>query len=34
MHSATKFLGGHGVAIGGLLIDSGGFDWGAGNFRP
>jgi len=32
MHSATKFLGGHGVAIGGLLIDSGGFDWGAGKF--
>src|SRR4029453_3338387 len=30
MHSATKFLGGHGVAIGGLLIDSGGFEWGAG----
>jgi O-acetylhomoserine (thiol)-lyase len=26
-HSATKFLGGHGVAIGGLLVDSGGFDW-------
>ncbi|MEX0960170.1 MAG: O-acetylhomoserine aminocarboxypropyltransferase [Burkholderiales bacterium] len=26
-HSATKFLGGHGVAIGGLLIDGGGFDW-------
>ncbi len=27
MHSATKFLGGHGVAIGGLLVDSGRFDW-------
>ena len=27
MHSATKFLGGHGVAIGGLLIDGGDFDW-------
>ena len=26
-HSATKFLGGHGVAIGGVLIDSGRFDW-------
>lgn len=26
-HSATKFLGGHGVAIGGLLVDGGGFDW-------
>ncbi|MDJ0947615.1 MAG: O-acetylhomoserine aminocarboxypropyltransferase [Alphaproteobacteria bacterium] len=27
MHSATKFLGGHGIAIGGVLIDSGKFDW-------
>ncbi len=27
VHSATKFLGGHGVAVGGLLIDGGGFDW-------
>ncbi len=27
MHSATKFLGGHGIAIGGLLVDSGRFDW-------
>jgi O-acetylhomoserine (thiol)-lyase len=26
-HSATKFLGGHGVAIGGVLVDSGRFDW-------
>jgi O-acetylhomoserine (thiol)-lyase len=26
-HSATKFLGGHGVAIAGVLVDSGGFDW-------
>jgi O-acetylhomoserine (thiol)-lyase len=26
-HSATKFLGGHGVAIGGLLVDGGIFDW-------
>ena len=26
-HSATKFLSGHGVVIGGLLVDSGGFDW-------
>jgi O-acetylhomoserine (thiol)-lyase len=26
-HSATKFLGGHGIAIGGLLVDSGKFDW-------
>ncbi len=27
LHSATKFLGGHGVAIGGVLIDGGTFDW-------
>ncbi|MBS0370407.1 MAG: O-acetylhomoserine aminocarboxypropyltransferase [Proteobacteria bacterium] len=27
VHSATKFLGGHGVAIGGLLVDGGNFDW-------
>jgi len=29
LHSATKFLSGHGVVIGGLLVDSGGFDWNA-----
>ena len=29
MHSATKFLGGHGVAIAGVLIDGGRFDWAA-----
>jgi O-acetylhomoserine (thiol)-lyase len=29
-HSATKFIGGHGVAIGGLLVDGGRFDWDAG----
>ncbi|MGE5169928.1 MAG: O-acetylhomoserine aminocarboxypropyltransferase [Rudaea sp.] len=28
-HSATKFLSGHGVVIGGLLVDSGRFDWNA-----
>ncbi len=28
-HSATKFLSGHGVVIGGLLVDSGQFDWDA-----
>ena len=28
-HSATKFLSGHGVVIGGLLVDSGAFDWNA-----
>jgi O-acetylhomoserine (thiol)-lyase len=27
MHSATKWIGGHGVAIGGVLVDSGKFDW-------
>jgi O-acetylhomoserine (thiol)-lyase len=29
LHSATKFLSGHGVVIGGLLVDSGAFDWNA-----
>ena len=29
-HSATKFLSGHGVVIGGVLVDSGKFDWDAG----
>jgi len=28
-HSATKFLGGHGTVIGGLLVDGGSFDWDA-----
>ncbi len=32
MHSATKFLSGHGVVIGGLLVDGGSFDWAAGQF--
>ena len=27
VHSATKFIGGHGVAMGGLIVDSGKFDW-------
>lgn len=27
IHSATKFIGGHGTSIGGLIIDSGKFDW-------
>ncbi|MEW6443064.1 MAG: O-acetylhomoserine aminocarboxypropyltransferase/cysteine synthase family protein [bacterium] len=30
--SATKFIGGHGTAIGGVIVDSGRFDWGSGNF--
>ncbi|MFM2423130.1 MAG: hypothetical protein RL291_1660 [Pseudomonadota bacterium] len=33
MHSATKFIGGHGIAIGGILIDAGRFDWKAANVR-
>ena len=32
-HSATKFLSGHGVVIGGVLVDSGRFDWDAGAAR-
>jgi O-acetylhomoserine (thiol)-lyase len=28
LHSATKFLGGHGTAIGGVVVDSGHFNWG------
>ena len=33
VHSATKFLSGHGIVIGGLLVDGGKFDWDAsGNF--
>ena len=32
-HSATKFIGGHGVAIGGVIVDGGRFDWeGSGKF--
>ncbi|SEO45500.1 O-acetylhomoserine aminocarboxypropyltransferase [Aquisalimonas asiatica] len=33
-HSATKFLGGHGVAVGGVLVDSGRFDWDASGLFP
>ena len=33
VHSATKFIGGHGNSIGGLIVDSGKFDWiGSGRF--
>ncbi len=32
-HSATKFLSGHGVVIGGVVVDSGRFDWDAGPAR-
>jgi O-acetylhomoserine (thiol)-lyase len=31
-HSATKFIGGHGVAIGGVIVESGRFDWESGKF--
>lgn len=34
MHSATKWLGGHGVAIGGALVDGGRFDWEASGLFP
>jgi len=34
MHSATKFLSGHGVVIGGLLVDGGVFDWEASGLFP
>jgi O-acetylhomoserine (thiol)-lyase len=34
MHSLTKFLGGHGIAIGGAIIDSGRFDWEASGKFP
>ncbi|HVO74555.1 MAG TPA: O-acetylhomoserine aminocarboxypropyltransferase/cysteine synthase [Ignavibacteriaceae bacterium] len=30
--SATKWIGGHGTSIGGVVVDSGNFDWGNGNF--
>jgi len=32
VHSATKFLGGHGTTLGGVIIESGTFDWGNGKF--
>ncbi|MDQ2847228.1 MAG: O-acetylhomoserine aminocarboxypropyltransferase/cysteine synthase [Actinomycetota bacterium] len=32
IHSATKFLGGHGTTLGGVVVESGTFDWGNGNF--
>lgn len=34
IHSATKFIGGHGTAIGGVIIDSGAFDWKASGRYP
>ncbi|MCX7780757.1 MAG: homocysteine synthase [Negativicutes bacterium] len=32
IHSATKFIGGHGTSMGGLVVDGGRFDWGNGKF--
>jgi O-acetylhomoserine (thiol)-lyase len=32
LHSATKFLGGHGTTLGGVVVDAGTFDWGNGRF--
>ena len=32
VHSTTKFLGGHGTSIGGIIIDGGNFDWRSGRF--
>ena len=32
VHSATKFIGGHGTSIGGVIVDSGKFDWNNGKF--
>jgi O-acetylhomoserine (thiol)-lyase len=32
VYSATKFIGGHGTSIGGLIVDSGKFDWTSGRF--
>lgn len=34
VHSATKFLGGHGTSLGGIIVDSGNFDWKASGNYP
>ena len=34
VHSATKFIGGHGTALGGVIVDSGNFDWEASGKYP
>jgi O-acetylhomoserine (thiol)-lyase len=34
VHSATKFIGGHGTSIGGVVVDGGGFDWGQNDKFP
>ncbi|TDL98094.1 O-acetylhomoserine aminocarboxypropyltransferase/cysteine synthase [Macrococcus brunensis] len=33
VHSATKFLGGHGTSIGGVIVEGGNFNWGNGKFK-
>jgi len=32
VHSTTKYVGGHGTSIGGMVVDGGNFDWGSGKF--
>jgi O-acetylhomoserine (thiol)-lyase len=32
VHSSTKYIGGHGTSIGGIVVDGGNFDWGQGRF--
>lgn len=34
VHSATKFIGGHGTSLGGIIVDSGKFDWNKSNKYP
>lgn len=34
VHSATKFIGGHGTSLGGIIVDSGKFDWAASGKFP
>ena len=34
VHSVTKWMGGHGVAVGGVIVDGGAFDWGSSKKHP
>ena len=34
IHSATKFIGGHGTTLGGIIVDAGSFDWAASGAYP
>ena len=34
VHSATKFIGGHGTSLGGVIVEGGGFDWAAAGRFP